>query len=70
MNREPIPRWVKNIVELEKGTICGICNKPIKFGDKYEIDHIYPVSRGGSNSLGNLQVVHKKCNRKKRSLRC
>lgn len=63
MKRNPIPRWVKNIVELDKGTICGICGKPIEFGDKYEIDHIYPVSRGGSNSLGNLQVVHKNCNR-------
>jgi len=65
MKRKRIPTWVKNIVELEKGTICRICGKPIQFGEIYEIDHIYPVSKGGSNSLGNLQVIHKKCNRKK-----
>lgn len=63
--RERIPGWIKTIVEIEKGAVCGICDKPIKFRDEYEIDHIYPVSRGGSNSLDNLHVVHKNCNRKK-----
>lgn len=63
--RERIPGWIRTIVEIEKGAVCGICAKPIKFGDAYEIDHIYPIARGGSNSLDNLQVVHKGCNRKK-----
>lgn len=63
--RERIPTWLKTIVEIEKGATCGICDQPIKFGEPYEIDHMYPISRGGSNSLGNLQVVHKNCNRKK-----
>lgn len=65
MDRERIPQWIRNIVEIEKGDKCGICGKPIKFGEEYELDHIYPVSKNGSNTLDNLHVIHKSCNRRK-----
>lgn len=65
MKRERIPVWIKNIVEIEKGEKCGICGEPIKFNDPSEIDHIYPLSKGGSDSLENLHMVHKLCNRRK-----
>ena len=32
-------------------------------GDKYpSIDHIYPLSKGGSNTWDNVQLACKKCN--------
>ncbi len=35
--------------------------------DRIEIDHIIPVSRGGTHGIGNLQPLCYKCNRSKRS---
>ena len=34
----------------------------------YEFDHIIPVSRGGDNSLDNLQIAIKKANQSKRDM--
>lgn len=33
--------------------------------ENLEIDHIVPLARGGSNELDNLQILCKKCNRRK-----
>lgn len=42
---------------------CYICNS--EFGDKWEIDHITPIKFGGDNSLNNLAIACRSCNRKK-----
>ena len=34
-------------------------------GDKREVDHIKPLSKGGSNAKSNLKAVSRKINRKK-----
>jgi len=39
----------------------------LKKGDKREVDHKKPLSRGGSNSPSNLRVVSRKTNRRKGS---
>jgi len=41
---------------------CRICRIP---GGELEIDHIIPVSRGGGNTMDNLQTLCKPCNRGK-----
>lgn len=40
---------------------CGICKKLL--GYKYAtIDHIVPLSKGGTSFISNLQLTHEKCN--------
>jgi 5-methylcytosine-specific restriction endonuclease McrA len=55
------------------GTDCHICNQPIdlnaprfqgKIGWRHglQIDHIVPISRGGSDTIDNVRPVHGFCN--------
>jgi len=37
----------------------------LKVGDKREVDHKVPLSKGGSNSKRNLRVVSRTTNRRK-----
>ena len=47
------------------GTLtCCLCFKWIIFGDE-SLEHLTPLSRGGSNKYDNLGIAHRKCNKKK-----
>lgn len=46
-----------------QGNKCVYCKSDITSG--YEVDHIQPISRGGSNWPPNLQCLCKDCNRSK-----
>lgn len=43
---------------------CGICRLPVDDAEK-TIDHIIPLSRGGTNECSNLQIAHSTCNKRK-----
>jgi 5-methylcytosine-specific restriction endonuclease McrA len=67
---KPSGLWVEKILETY-GFICYLCNDPIdmklprtsKRGAT--VDHIIPLSRGGSDELDNLRLTHWSCNMKK-----
>ena len=56
---------------IRDGWVCQICGKPVNPDEKYpssvspSIDHIVPLSRGGSHTFENVQLTHLKCNKQK-----
>jgi len=56
--------WYEEITKKGK-IICPICNEEIEKFEDAELDHIYPYSLGGKTIKGNVQLVHKWCNRRK-----
>jgi hypothetical protein len=59
--RLPIPEEVRNEVWRRDQAKCTRCNSVFKL----EFDHIIPVSRGGSNTARNIQLLCEICNRQK-----
>lgn len=55
---------IKMLYDTQKG-LCWWCGGKLK--DKYEVDHRVPLSRGGSNGVGNLVISCQHCNRSKRA---
>lgn len=63
----PIQVSRKHLIEL-RGNRCHICGKIINLQLSglhpmgLTIDHLLPVSRGGTNEISNLHVAHRRCN--------
>lgn len=62
----------QQVLELY-GTDCHICNKPIDLNaprgtgkpgweNGLQIDHVHPLSKGGSDTIDNLRPAHGYCN--------
>lgn len=54
----------RDFVWVRDGGICGICGTPAD-PDRWDLDHIVPLARGGLHEYANVQVSHPPCNRKK-----
>lgn len=64
--RKPISGRVRQNVFMRDNYTCQICGAN-RYRDKVkiEIDHILPVSKGGTNDPNNLQTLCQRCNREK-----
>lgn len=60
--RKPIPR--KKVIQILSRDNCECRNCKAK--EDLAIDHIIPISKGGTNNDNNLQVLCKSCNSSKR----
>jgi len=63
-DREPIPANLRHEVFQRDSFRCRECGATNK-ETQLEVDHIKPVSKGGTNNSYNLQTLCKKCNRSK-----
>ncbi len=54
---------IAKLYERDEG-ICGICQEKCNWGDK-SMDHIKPLSKGGTHTWDNVQLAHLVCNSKK-----
>lgn len=50
-------------IYAEQNGCCAYCG--IEVGQKYDVDHIHPVSKGGTNARKNLCIACPPCNRSK-----
>lgn len=68
---------LKRVCEIDRG-VCYICNTPVNWEDYTlkngkkvvhsmypSIDHVIPLSKGGTHSWDNVRLAHKGCNCKK-----
>ena len=54
--------FITNLELFEKdGGTCGICGQKVEMSNA-SIDHIIPVSKGGTHTWDNVQLAHYKCN--------
>lgn len=61
LERQPISDDIKVFVWQRDGGRCAKCGSQ----EKLEYDHIIPISKGGSNTARNIQLLCEKCNRSK-----
>ena len=65
--RKVIPSDKRRQVYNKNQGRCVICGKFVEF-DNFTIDHIIPLSKGGTNQYENLQCTCKTCNQLKQDI--
>ena len=59
--RRSIPQDVKIAVSARDGGRCRQCGSTVQL----HFDHVIPISRGGANTVANIQLLCGACNRAK-----
>jgi 5-methylcytosine-specific restriction endonuclease McrA len=60
------PKQVKNRVKRNSARAKAIKNGSAKVGDNKDVDHIKPLSKGGSNTSKNTRTISRSKNRAKK----
>ena len=56
-----LPPGVKQFMLTQQQSQCGLCVMPFSNPSESVVDHIVPRSRGGSDIIFNLRMVHRRC---------
>ncbi len=62
--KEPLKKYYGDFLYLLQDGRCAITGQHLDSAS-FQVDHIFPASRGGNNTLINLQAVTEKANREK-----
>lgn len=62
--RDLLPPGMKHELYTETGCRCAHCGKPIEYAES-TVDHVVPISKGGTNGKSNLAILCKDCNQDK-----
>ena len=64
-NKSKTRRWQRNHLICKCGGRCAICELPFNSMRDVTFDHKVPISKGGDDTLENLQLTHFACNQLK-----
>lgn len=59
---------VNNVAKIVSGNVCWYCGEVFDKKEELTIDHVFPRSKGGDNSMDNIIMVCKHCNSSKGSM--
>jgi 5-methylcytosine-specific restriction endonuclease McrA len=57
------PLWEEHFGSCDATGSCALCNIDLAFTDKWDVSHVVPWSKGGSDDLANLRVNCSTCNK-------
>lgn len=63
--RECIPQDIKRFIYKECGCICTHCGKSMDYIKDFTLEHVIPISKGGTNDIRNLVALCEDCNKEK-----
>ena len=66
VERGKVTNKMRFAIYQRDGYRCKKCGRRDR-GDNLEIDHIYPIAKGGKSTYDNLQTLCRKCNKEKGS---
>lgn len=65
------PVWIKDLILHREHGLCHYCNCLVASSaipnQEYDIDHMVPIAKGGTNDPTNLVLSCPRCNNKKRA---
>lgn len=61
--RQQVRQAIKIKLLVRDGLDCWWCGKPFALTDMPTIEHVEPVSLGGTWALSNLRLTHEECNK-------
>jgi 5-methylcytosine-specific restriction endonuclease McrA len=61
-----VSKLQKDKMYRRQNKLCLLCAKEIPSISECSVDHMIPLSKGGSNDTSNLHLVHKLCNTDKK----